>query len=377
MPVLEIDLDKIAANSRLVAGMLEPHGVGLVGVTKACLGNVEVGRAMLAGGAAALADSRPASVARLRRQLPGACIELLRTPVTGSLPAPGATAGAQEAGVSGGSTPEPATLGADVYFVSSFDQARALLLIMPGGADRKRPVQLCLMIETGDGREGVPAAEAPAEAARLATLDGAVLAGLATNAACARPQAPLEEALEAFAAAARAVKAELEAIPDATGGAGAAGRINLEIMSAGGSGLLGLLPGVKETVEPAELFAPLTELRCGEALLLGRIPSGVTPGLFLPGAHRDAFVLEAPVLEVFEKEGRVQALVELGVQDAGHGPLISLDPGITPARITSDYLVVECARHVPPAVGAAVSFIPTYYALLAAMTSPFVEKSFR
>ncbi|MEK7743227.1 MAG: hypothetical protein AAB578_02465 [Elusimicrobiota bacterium] len=43
------------------------------------------------------------------------------------------------------------------------------------------------MVETGDGREGAPAAEAAVTAKALATAESVKLAGLATTAACARP----------------------------------------------------------------------------------------------------------------------------------------------------------------------------------------------
>ena len=54
--------------------------------------------------------------------------------------------------------------------------------------------------------------------------------------------------------------------------------------------------------------------------------------------------------------------------------------GITPVETSSDYLAVACDPPESPrpgvAVGDRLSFIPSYYALLAAMTSPFVEKKF-
>ncbi len=345
MATLRIDPARIEQNTRLVSQMLAPHGVRLVGVTKACLGDVRVGKAMLAGGAAALADSRAASIASLRRGLPAAELELMRPcfPPDGGKQAVSATA-------------------ASICFVSTAAQAGALLAAGAG------PLRVLLMIETGDGREGVPLSLAVDEARRLGALDGVELAGLATNAACARPQAPLGDAMKEFARAAGE-------IADAGCSCG-------PVRSAGGSGLLGLLPGAAAdgAASPgsAAPLAPVSELRCGEAILLGRIPSGGAPGTFLPGAHRDAFILEAPVMEVFRKEGRLRALIGFGIQDAGLAPMVPLDAGVVPAKITSDYFVVnlteEAAGRVAP--GGRLSFIPPYYALLAAMTSPFVEKTF-
>lgn len=343
MPSLTVDLTKITHNTSLITELLKPHGVRLTGVTKACLGNELVGQAMLAGGAAGLADSRAKNIRNLRRHFPDAELTFLRSPVTA----------------------DDSCFDADIYFVSSLKQAQSLLRMSQGG-----PLKLCLMLETGDGREGVPLQLASDEAARIAELPEAVLVGLATNTVCARKDVPVDGSLKAFNEAAQAGGLEAEM---------------LHILSVGGSGLLQLLAGPEQEGEQppgwdVSLFAPVTDLRCGEAILLGRIPSGHDPGLLLPGAHRDAFVIDGPVLEVFEKDGLTQALVGLGVQDTGNGGLIPCNPGIAPATATSDYLAVNCAspelRAHPVKVGETVRFLPTYYALLAAMTSPYIEKNF-
>jgi predicted amino acid racemase len=344
MPRLTVDLAKIRHNTRLIAELLKPHGVQLTGVTKACLGNELVGEAMLAGGAAGLADSRSENIRNLRRHLPDAELIFLRSPVA----------------------VEDACFDADIYFVSSFEQAQSLVQMTP-----RQPLRLCLMLETGDGREGVPLELASDEASRIAGLPDAVLVGLATNAACARNDVPVGGSLQAFNDAAGKISWRL--------------RGQLPLMSVGGSGLLQLLTGPDEDSEQhpgwgMSLFAPVSRLRCGEAILLGRIPSGRTPDLYLQGAHRDAFVLEGPVLEVFDKSGVTQALVGFGVQDTGGARLIPCHPGITPESATSDYLAITCAspelRAHPLKVGESVRFLPTYYALVAAMTSPYIDKHF-
>jgi len=375
MPRLTIDLAKIRHNTRLIAELLKPHGVRLTGVTKACLGNELVGQAMLAGGAAGLADSRSGNIRNLRRHLQDVELTFLRSPVT----------------------TDDACFDADIYFVSSFEQVLPLLRMTP-----RRPLKLCLMLETGDGREGVPLELASDEAARIAELPEAVLVGLATNAACARNDIPVGDSLQAFNDATGRIAWRLRrgrmgcggdgtSSASGTADAGSASRADafeegmLPVMSVGGSGLLRLLAGPDEDGEQQpgrgmSLFAPATELRCGEAILLGRIPSGHTPDLYLQGAHRDAFVIEGPILEVFDKGGVTQALVGFGVQDVGGGRLIPCHPGITPATATSDYLAVNCAspelRAHPLRVGEIVRFLPTYYALVAAMTSPYIEKNF-
>jgi len=366
MPRLTIDLAKVGQNARLIAELLGPYGVQLAAVTKGCLGNELVAGAMLAGGAASLADSRAANLQNLRRHFPEARMTLMRSPVTGP----------------------DAGFDADIYFVSSLAQA-SMLAGLAGG----RQLDVCLLLETGDGREGAPPKLAAEHAAGIDRLAGLSLVGFATNSACARAGQPADRVLMTF----HETTAEIAC--------------RAPLMSVGGSGLLALLAGTgvdrTDTAEEAAasrltgLFDHVTEMRCGESILLGRIPSGLgadaargsnsDADIYLDGAHRDAFVLEGPVLEVFEKDGAVQALVGLGSQDAG-GRLIPRTPGITCGSMTSDYLAVRWQSPVtepprgatqpldtsprPPRVGETIGFIPTYYALVSAMTSPFVRKEF-
>lgn len=328
MPRLTIDLGKITRNTRLVAELLGPHGVGLTGVTKACPGDTRVAAAMLAGGATALADSRLENIVHLRRELPDARLTLMRPPAGG----------------------EAVATDADLWFISSQKQLDLLPALSP-----LRPLSVCLMVETGDGREGIPTEKAPAAAETLATTGGVKLAGLATTAACARP--------EADTAAALALLLEL---------AGDTTRLHDGFLSAGGSGLLRLLVGPE--ADTAAALNRLSELRCGEAILLGRIPAPAE--LFLPGGHRDAFVVEAPVLEVFHKEGERRALVGIGRQETGGATLYPARDRVETLAVTSDYLAVAVKGDEPVSVGEDLAFIPSYYALLALMTTPSISRDY-
>ena len=344
-PRLKIDVSAIEHNTRLVARLLEPHRVRLAGVTKACLGDPKVAAAMLAGGAAALADSRLDNITRLRQHFPDSELQLLRPALDPDV-----------------------SRSADLYFVSSADQAR--LLLQDGSAS----LRFLLMVETGDGREGVPLELAGEQARRIAALAGAELAGAATNIACASPGAPLSAALAGLEAAAAAISGLTVPRP---------------WLSAGGSGLLHLLTVPESQPAPGSIQI-LDELRCGEALLLGSVPGGGPEdgstadnpgGGFLEGARTDAFLLEAAVLEVYQRKGVRQALLAIGSQDLGSAGAQALKPlrdGVRPLAATSDYLAVSLepdnhGRNVP-AIGERLQFIPGYYTLVAAMTSPFVEK---
>ena len=364
MPRLTIDLTKIEHNARIVSGLLEPHRVRLTGVTKACLGNALVAEAMLAGGATALADSRPQNISNLRTELPLEQLHMLRPPGEAALPP------------------------ADIFYVSSLEMAAKL-----SSGDDVNPTKVCLMLESGDGREGVPPELAPDLAEKIVETDGLELTGLGTNAACARKGISLGDCLGQFYETSARIlwrlgKTGLKNRPRPRSNGGGLGRLRpFPLMSIGGSAFLrvfeeppdasyGRVAGAPGRPKPAQLGA-VSEIRCGEALLLGRIPAQDRQDMFVTGAARDAFILEGIVLERYHKNDECQNLLDFGLQDTGGAPLIPREPGIACRYSTSDYLAVSCDPDRPPAIGSRLSFIPTYYALVAAMTSPFVEKVFQ
>ena len=59
-----VPIGKVRDNARAVVGRLQ--GISVVAVTKVTCGSPQVGRAMLGGGAKALADSRLENIQRLR-----------------------------------------------------------------------------------------------------------------------------------------------------------------------------------------------------------------------------------------------------------------------------------------------------------------------
>lgn len=329
-PRLNINLAKITHNARLVAELLGNHGVELAGVTKACPGDDRVATAMLAGGASALADSRLENIVHLRRQLPDARLALMRPPAGG----------------------EAVATDADLWFISTPEQLALLPALSP-----LRPLSVCLVVETGDGREGIPAADAVAAAETLAATEGVRLAGLATTAACARPEADPAAALRL-----------LLRLANETAG------LHDGFLSAGGSGLLRLLVGPEADADAATLVGRLSELRCGEAVLLGRVPAPTE--LYLPGSRRDAFVVEAPVLEVFLKEGERRALAGIGRQETGGAPVFPVEDSIEPLTVSSDYLTVALRDREAIGIGGTLAFIPSYYALLALMTTPSISRDY-
>jgi predicted amino acid racemase len=65
-PFVVIDLDQVTANARLIVNMCKASGIQIVGVTKAVCADIDVAKAMLAGGVPMLGDARVQNLRRLR-----------------------------------------------------------------------------------------------------------------------------------------------------------------------------------------------------------------------------------------------------------------------------------------------------------------------
>lgn len=328
MVELVVELDAIHGNSQAVAGLLRGAEASLVAVTKACLGEPRVAEAMMAGGAIALADTRDRNLTRLRAALPGVELHRIYLPPVSSAFVPG-----------------------DLTYLSSVPGARALAAL----GSRARPLAVMVQLETGDQREGVPREQLEGLIEYVLGEPRLRLAGLSTNYAC-------------FAGVCTGVRASVEAVAAAARQLRNAG-LELTRVSGGNSSLLALL------LEGEPLPAEITELRCGEAVLLGQDALYYRP---LPGCRQDACRLRAEVLEGYTKaspEGDERRLVlGLGSQDLGAGSLRFVEEGFYEAGRSADYLVVGVApggRVVTE--GEVLEIIPSYYALSAAWTSPFVE----
>ena len=330
MPELAIDIEAIGRNTEVVSRLLRARSLDLVAVTKGCLGEPRVAAAMLEAGAVALADSRDQNLQRLRRGLPSAELHRIGLP---------SLAREFETG--------------DLTYITTWEAAEAVARL--GGSVRRVMVQ----VESGDGREGVPSEAAQELASRIASDERLELEGIATNYACFRgsPEG-LGDSLQRVASAAVTLRA-----------------VGLPIrrVSGGNSSVLWSI------ARGASLPAEVTELRCGEALLLGRDTLYYEP---LEGCRGDACTLRAEVVEEYTRPTpggpSRRLLLGVGRQDLGVGGVEFVEPGLCELGRSSDYLVVDAGPGpAAPRVGTTIEMIPGYEALVAAWASPHVGLKFQ
>ncbi|HEX9093268.1 MAG TPA: alanine/ornithine racemase family PLP-dependent enzyme [Coriobacteriia bacterium] len=344
-----VDLGKIAENTRLVCAALGQRQV--VGVTKVTCGSPEVARAMVAGGAAAIGDSRLENLARLREAGIDVPLWLLRSPTP--------------------TLADDTVRLADVSLESEAATIRALDAAAARLGCRHRVV---VMVDLGDLREGVIPAELPRLLDGAASLKHVDIVGIGVSLTCFGAVVPTAANLGELVGLAEDAERRL-------------GRRML--VSGGMSSSLDLLA-------TGELPARVDALRVGESILLG--VSTVTREPIL-GLSTDAITLRAPVIEcarkpsaprgivaqdafggrpVFEDHGeRLRAICALGRQDVSPEGLRPLESGVAVLGASSDHLILDVEnRAEPTAVGDAIAFVPDYAATLRLFTSPYVAKEY-
>jgi len=347
---LLVDLPKITENVRYLVERL--HGIDIVAVTKGVCGSPAIARAMLAGGAVALADSRHENAQRLRDDGISAPLWLLRTP-----------------------TPGRAADTVRLFDYSLISEVETCAALDAAAAELGATHRLVVMVELGDLRAGILPADLPAFVEAVERLEHVELAGIGTNLTCYGAIVPDEQNMSQLLDLARSTERH--------------GGRRLRV-SGGNSGSL---PMALEGRMPSGV----SSLRVGETALHGVDTLTRRP---IPGLHTDAFTVEAPVIEckvkpslptgtiaqnawgdvpVFEDRGvRRRAICALGRQDCHIEGLTPLDPRVLVLGASSDHLLLDVDDMVdPPGIGEMLAFRPDYAATLRLCTSPFVDKVIR
>ena len=349
-PRIEIDLDLVEHNTRVLVDRLAARDVRVLGVTKATLGSPGVAAAMLRGGAVGLGDSRVENLARLTDVDGAVPRTLIRSPML-----------SQAAHVVRTAT---ASLNTEPAVIAALDAAATHAGVRH---------DVILMVELGDLREGIAVDDVAAAVQVVLESPSLRLRGLGANLACQNGVVPDD-----------ANMGVLHRLVDRTE---AHHRLALDVVSSGNSANL-------DWALTTTRLDRTNELRLGEAILLGTEPLRRAP---IDGLSTKAFALVGEVIEVADKPARPwgdqaqaaygepparvgggsrrQAIVALGRQDVDLDGLLP-PPGIVVLGMSSDHLVLDVGDH-PITVGDELRFRLGYGALVRAMTSPFVARAER
>ncbi len=349
-PRLEIYPQRIAENARAILHLCHSHGISVACVGKVVCAHPVVLRVLEASGADMLADSRLENLELIRQSGTELPLMLLRIPTPSRV--------------------DEVVRLADISLVSDLVTIKKL---SAAASAQNKIHQIILMVDLGDLREGIWPTRLNEVLSEVDHLPGIEIAGLGCNLACYGGVIPTTEKMQQFIELRDQAETELDIkLPVMCGGNSA----NLPLLLAGG------------------MPAQINLLRIGETILLGRNVLDRSP---FPGTRQDTFRVVAEIIELEEKPSipigirgqdafggtpeftdrgiRRRAICNIGRQDVVIDNLDPEDPGIIILGGSSDHLLldVQDAAHAL-VTGDEVAFYPGYGALLAASTSPYVNK---
>ncbi len=350
-PKLIIHLNKIKENASRIVELCKDIGIEVGGVTKGACGNVDIAKSMIEGGCSFLGDSRIKNIVSLKKEGLNIPYMLLRSPMPSEV-----NDVISWANFSLVSMPE---------IVKSLDEACRIANLFH---------DVIVMVDVGDLREGIWPTDFEIEemVKILKNCRKVHCLGVGTNVGCFGGVLPSSDNLNRLIETGHKFENLLG--------------YELKVYSGGSTSSLAL-------VERGILPAGINQLRVGEAILLG---SDVTGRRVIPYLNQDTMFLEAEVIEVrrkpsvpvgnigadafgnvpvFEDRGiRLRAIVGLGKQDVRIDGLSPLSEDICILGASSDHLILDVEDLGNISLGDVVTFELDYGAMLAAMTSPYVEK---
>lgn len=349
LPRIELDLGKISHNAKALLALYSTKCIDIIGVTKVVCGDPIVADVLVDAGIRALADSRIQNIARMRQAGIKAQFVLLRTPAL--------------------SEAELAVKYADISLNSEISIIKRLSAY---AVESKTIHEVILMVELGDLREGLMPEDLDQTIGQLVNLEGVTLAGVGTNLACFGGIKPDDRKLDQLSALAAGIEDRY--------------KIELRYISGGNSANY-------DWFVSAEDVGRVNNLRLGESIYLG---CETLHRRSIPGLYTDAFKLFAEVIESKEKPSKPygdvcedafgnvnefqdrglmrRAILGIGLQDVLVAGLVP-DLDIEVLGASSDHLIVDC-KATDLKVGDEVGFGLNYGALLSAMTSPYVTKTY-
>ncbi len=333
-PSLQIDLEKIQHNTKMINARVQESGGYLVGVTKVTGGDPFVAKAMIAGGVHALGESRMANIHRLRLSGITTPILLMRSPILREV--------------------EQVVAEVDISLNS---EQKVLHALARAALQQETTHEVILMTDLGDGREGVSPDLLPQLVSYARGLEGLVVRGIGVNLACFSGVIPKIVHMQQL----QALAAQCDLRDNA-------------YLSGGNSSALPLL----FSTEPSAL-ARINHWRIGESILFGW---DILTQAALPSCQQHVCQLTAEIIEVQTKlspSGRMEkrAIVALGTQEIGTGQVYPLNPGLAVVGASSDHLILRVRHETTITVGNRVEFTLDYSSLMAVATCPYVRIEYR
>ena len=354
-PRIVIDLNKLKHNANTLCQMAQDRGIGeLAFVTKVFCADTQMVNVLTETPCCYLADSRIENLAKYpdTKQLK----ILLRLPMI--------------------SQAEDVVRYSDISFNS---EVATLSALSAAAQEQGKQHKIVLMVDMGDLREGVffKEEEQILQLADFVESDPNLeLYGTAFNLTCYGSVLPTQENLAQFLKITKHIEKKIKR--------------KLKFISGGNSSSVSLLLLGQENL-------PFTNLRLGEALVLGR---ETAYGADLDGMYQDVITLEAELIEVQEKPSypigeigvnafgekaeytdlgmRRRAIAAIGRQDMDCDGLTSLESGVTVVGASSDHLILditECPESLQ--VGDVVRFTLNYGGMLRGFTSNYINRTYK
>ncbi len=349
-PRLEIYTKRIEENARAIIDLCHNAGGSVACITKVTCAHSAVVRAFRTGGADMIADSRILNLQSLVGTGLNMPLMLLR------IPAPNRVADIVRCA--------DYSLNSSVFTIEKLSEAAVFF-------NKKHKV--IIMVDVGDLREGVWPDHVNDVVRGSANLPNIEVIGLGCNLACYGGVIPSRYNMQMLVD----IRDECRRV---TG-------LELPILSGANSASLPLLLNDQMPKE-------INHYRIGETILLGR---NVIDRSTWPGLHQNTFRVVAEVVEIEPKPSipignrgqdafgeitnfvdrgvRRRAICNIGRQDIVVDGITPEDPGIIVLGGSSDHLILDIEEAQDKIrLGNEIAFFPGYGSLLAASTSPYVQK---
>ena len=348
MPRLEIDINKIKHNAKILKEVFAKNGVSVTVVIKGVTGSPEVANAILECGITTIAVSLVQNIKKMKEFGVKAEFLLTRLPAHTEVP--------------------DVVKYADISLNSELS---TIELLSEYSLKQGKKHKVILMLELGDLREGILPEDIDLNVEQIIQLKGIELYGIGANLACFGGIKPSEKNMTELSKTADRIQKKYN--------------IKLQMISGGNSANY-------EWFLHTNNIRNINNLRIGEAILLGRETLYRNK---IPQLYTDAFTLICEVIEskikpslpygeicqnVFGEKpkfvdiGNINRLIiGIGEQDVDTK---AITPRINAKVIgaSSDHLILHSQNHLE--VGSEIAFDINYSALLRLSTSPYVKKVF-